>query len=261
MAECLIACGDLIFWYIIGSFFHHLPSLPLNWFMLPLVTTASGSAFQSFTTLWLNVLRLTRLLHCVFCTLIVWPLVLTSLQGLKNFFSSILSMLFMILYVCITSALLRLYSSDGSFSSASLSEYSLFSIPSTSLVARCCTLSIFSLSFLYTGWATVMQYSTLGLTSVLYKFMNGLVSMCLKCLFISPNVEFAAATTLLICELFWQWCTIIEIGRPKRRFIDVVKEDMAEVEVTEEDTEDRNNWRWKIRCGDPWWEKPKRKRR
>ena len=33
--------------------------------------------------------------------------------------------------------------------------------------------------------------------------------------------------------------------------MDVVKEDMAEVEVTEEDTEVRNNWRWKIRCGDP----------
>ena len=31
-------------------------------------------------------------------------------------------------------------------------------------------------------------------------------------------------------------------GRPKRRFMDVVKEDMAEVEVTEQDTEDRNNW-------------------
>ena len=40
-------------------------------------------------------------------------------------------------------------------------------------------------------------------------------------------------------------------GRPKRRFMDVVKEDMAEVQVTEEDTEDRSNWRWKIRCGDP----------
>ena len=36
-------------------------------------------------------------------------------------------------------------------------------------------------------------------------------------------------------------------GRPKRRFMDVVKEDMAEVEVTEEDTEVRNNWRRKIR--------------
>ena len=33
--------------------------------------------------------------------------------------------------------------------------------------------------------------------------------------------------------------------------MDVVKEDMAEVEVTEEDTEDRNNWRWKSRCGNP----------
>ena len=32
-----------------------------------------------------------------------------------------------------------------------------------------------------------------------------------------------------------------ERGRPKRMFRDVVKEDMAEVEVTEEDTEDRNN--------------------
>ena len=50
-------------------------------------------------------------------------------------------------------------------------------------------------------------------------------------------------------------------GRPKRRFMDVVKEDMAEVEVTEEDTVDRNNWRRKIRCGDPWWEKAERRRR
>ena len=40
-------------------------------------------------------------------------------------------------------------------------------------------------------------------------------------------------------------------GMPKRRFMDVVKEDMAQVEVTEEDTVDRNNLRRKIRCGDP----------
>ena len=33
--------------------------------------------------------------------------------------------------------------------------------------------------------------------------------------------------------------------------MDVVKEDMAEVEVMKEDTVDRNNWRRKIRCGDP----------
>ncbi len=41
-------------------------------------------------------------------------------------------------------------------------------------------------------------------------------------------------------------------GKPIRRFrpMDVVKEDMAEVKVTEEDTEDRNNWKWKIRWGD-----------
>ena len=40
-------------------------------------------------------------------------------------------------------------------------------------------------------------------------------------------------------------------GRSQRRFMDVEKEDMAEVEVTEEVTEDRNNRRRKIRCGDP----------
>ena len=38
-------------------------------------------------------------------------------------------------------------------------------------------------------------------------------------------------------------------GRPKRRLVDVVKEDMAEVEVKEEDADDRSNWRLKIRCG------------
>ena len=48
-----------------------------------------------------------------------------------------------------------------------------------------------------------------------------------------------------------------ETGKAQRRFMDVVKEDMAEVEVTEEDTEDRSNWRWKIRCGDPDGKKPK----
>ena len=39
-------------------------------------------------------------------------------------------------------------------------------------------------------------------------------------------------------------------GRPDRRFMDVVKEDMAEVEETGEDTEVRNNLRCKILCGD-----------
>ena len=41
-------------------------------------------------------------------------------------------------------------------------------------------------------------------------------------------------------------------GKAKGRFMDVVKEDVAEVEVTDDDmpTEDRNNRRLKIRCGD-----------
>ena len=50
-------------------------------------------------------------------------------------------------------------------------------------------------------------------------------------------------------------------GRPESRFMDVVKEDMSEVEATEEDTVDRNNWRRKIRCVDPWWKKAEIRRR
>ena len=42
-------------------------------------------------------------------------------------------------------------------------------------------------------------------------------------------------------------------GRPKRRFLDVVKKDMGEVGVKETDVEDRKMWRIRcnIRCGHP----------
>ena len=40
-------------------------------------------------------------------------------------------------------------------------------------------------------------------------------------------------------------------GRPKRRFLDVVKEDMGEVGVKETNVEDRKMWRIMIRCGHP----------
>ena len=40
-------------------------------------------------------------------------------------------------------------------------------------------------------------------------------------------------------------------GRPKRRFLDVVKEDMKEVGVKKMDIEDRKMWRMMIRCGHP----------
>ncbi|KAF7647373.1 hypothetical protein LDENG_00173260 [Lucifuga dentata] len=40
-------------------------------------------------------------------------------------------------------------------------------------------------------------------------------------------------------------------GRPKRRFMDVVKEDMKLVGVREEEAEDRVRWRQMIGCGDP----------
>ena len=40
-------------------------------------------------------------------------------------------------------------------------------------------------------------------------------------------------------------------GRPKRRFLDVVKEDMGEVGAKETDVEDKKVWRIMIRCGYP----------
>ena len=40
-------------------------------------------------------------------------------------------------------------------------------------------------------------------------------------------------------------------GKPKWLFMEAVSKDMAAVEVTKDDVEDRNNWRWKIRCGYP----------
>ena len=39
--------------------------------------------------------------------------------------------------------------------------------------------------------------------------------------------------------------------RPKRRFLDVVQEDMVEVSVKETDVEDRKVWRMMICCGYP----------
>ena len=40
-------------------------------------------------------------------------------------------------------------------------------------------------------------------------------------------------------------------GRPKRRFLDVLKEDMKEVGAKETDVEDRKVWRMMICCGNP----------
>ena len=50
-------------------------------------------------------------------------------------------------------------------------------------------------------------------------------------------------------------------GRTTRRFMDAAREDMAEVEVTEEDTDYRIAWRWNIRCGDTRREKTKEENR
>ncbi|KAK3558000.1 hypothetical protein QTP86_005613 [Hemibagrus guttatus] len=50
-------------------------------------------------------------------------------------------------------------------------------------------------------------------------------------------------------------------GRPKRRYMDGINEDMKLVGASVEDAEDRDRWREMIRCGDPWKGKPERRRR
>ena len=40
-------------------------------------------------------------------------------------------------------------------------------------------------------------------------------------------------------------------GRPKKRFLDAVKEDMKVVGLTEEDARDRVKWKRMFCCGDP----------
>ena len=40
-------------------------------------------------------------------------------------------------------------------------------------------------------------------------------------------------------------------GRPKRRFMDAIKEDMRTADVNEDETQDRKRWRELTRCGDP----------
>lgn len=47
-------------------------------------------------------------------------------------------------------------------------------------------------------------------------------------------------------------------GRPGRRFMDVVREDMQVVGATKEDAEDRERWKQMIRSGDPWQEQPRK---
>ena len=41
------------------------------------------------------------------------------------------------------------------------------------------------------------------------------------------------------------------MGKAKKEVYGCGERDMAEVEVAEEDTEVRNDWRRKFRCGDP----------
>ena len=39
--------------------------------------------------------------------------------------------------------------------------------------------------------------------------------------------------------------------RPKTRFMDMIRENMRVVGVSDRDTANRRNWRLQIRCGDP----------
>lgn len=55
------------------------------------------------------------------------------------------------------------------------------------------------------------------------------------------------------CWLYWEKDAEDGAARPeeKRRFMEMVREDMKVVGVTDEDTEDGKRWKWMIHCGDP----------
>ena len=74
-----------------------------------------------------------------------------------------------ILHTWITSAFSRLYSNQGNPNAGSISLYGRCDIRLTSFVARLCTFSIATLSFLKTGHHTVDAYSKKGWTSDLNK--------------------------------------------------------------------------------------------
>ena len=77
-----------------------------------------------------------------------------------------------ILYTWITSAFSRLYSYEGNPNARSLSLYDRCDILLTSFVARVCTFSIATLSFLKNMHHTVDAYSKWGRTNDLDKFKN-----------------------------------------------------------------------------------------
>jgi hypothetical protein len=50
-------------------------------------------------------------------------------------------------------------------------------------------------------------------------------------------------------------------GRPKKRWIDCVRQDMGEMAVSDEMTSDRGEWRKKTWWDDPNWEKSRKKKK
>jgi len=71
--------------------------------------------------------------------------------------------------------------------------------PLISFVALIWTFSIFSISHILLGAQTVLAYSKFGLTKLLYKTTKHSQDNSKKFLCISPNIEYALLTILLIC--------------------------------------------------------------
>ena len=128
-----------------------------------------------------------------------WPRVDVYSDNVKSLFLSTLSMSCNILYTWIISALSRLYSNESNPNARSLSLYGRCDILITSFVARLCTFSIATLSFLNTGHHTVDAYSKWGRTNDLNKFKHISLSMQVKVLNISPRFLFAILILEFIC--------------------------------------------------------------
>ena len=78
-------------------------------------------------------------------------------------------------------------------------------------------------------------------------------------LFLTVHIIFRLAIQLLevIIMMRMELPGKMERGRTKGRFMDALREDVAVAGVTEDDAEDRTEWRCKICCSDPGREKTK----
>ena len=140
----------------------------LNSFTSFAAVTFSGNWFQSFIILCEKCCNLIVVLHRGFSNFRLCPRVDEFSHNLKNLSDGISSMPLIILNDWIISPRLLRWVRLDNFSFLNLSVYVRSFSSGTSFVARFCTFSTVSISFLKNGYHIVFPYSIFGLTKALF---------------------------------------------------------------------------------------------